>query len=63
MKNYMVLVESEDYITVDADSEDDAERQAIDIFVNNSPVHDCKATVLHVTDPEEPEAEPCDIPY
>lgn len=60
MKNYLVLVECEDYINVDAESEEEAIRMA-EAEANSSLNHDWKATVMSGGEPEESNDD--EIPY
>lgn len=46
MKSFMVHVMREDYVTVEAENEKDAEQKAIESFVSYNASDECSATVL-----------------
>lgn len=53
MKNYLVLVEAEDYINVDAENDEEAMEKAVDIFQQGS--SDIKSTIVSSTEIEDEE--------
>lgn len=58
MQEYLVMVESSDYISVDAESESEAEEKAKSIYLSDC-VRECKATVIGPPQPVEDDG----IPY
>jgi hypothetical protein len=52
MKNYSVLVETDDWITVDAEDEESAKDEAIRIAERDL-THDWKATVMNEAEIDE----------
>ncbi len=58
MKNYLVVVECEDYVNIDAETEEEAIEQAIE-QARATGLHEWTASVVH----REEVKDDCDIPY